>query len=197
MTDDDPVLSEMVRNELTHLQRVHGRASLLILSGLAEGADRLVVKVARDVPGARFWAILPLPDALFERDFDGAASLADYKALKRQAQRVIEAPFMASRHRIADAGEPRNHQYAWIGAFVAERAQVLLAIWDGAPARGTGGTAHLIDWFLAGETPPIYRISAAPRIPARAGVARTLLHINPITHTIRRTVSRRSSPARW
>ena len=32
-------------------------------------------------------------------------------------------------------GEPRNHQYAWIGAFIAKRSQVLIAIWDGAPAR--------------------------------------------------------------
>jgi len=189
-------LSNIVAKELRAVVRRHKGAPIIILSGLAEGADRLVADVARETLGAGLWAVLPLPDRLYLRDFATAGSIAEYKALKAASQRVIEAPLMGTRRSLARYGEPRNHQYAWIGAFIAKRAQVLIALWDGAPGRGTGGTAHVVDWFLAGSTPRGYRISRAPRVEPRAGVARTLLHINPETHKVARIARRAPSGAR-
>jgi hypothetical protein len=183
---NNPKISALVRKELRRVARAYPRAPLLILSGLAEGADRLVTEVAREDFASELWAILPLPDALYVRDFAKRASVKEYKNLKAAAQRVIEAPLMASRRAVSRYGEPRNHQYAWIGAFIARRAQVLIAIWDGAPARGTGGSAHVVDWFLSGSVPRDYRISRAPRIAARARAVDTLVHINPRTHKVKR-----------
>jgi hypothetical protein len=183
---NDAALAALVGKALRSIARANANAPLLLLSGLAEGADRLVVEAARDAFGAQFWAILPLPDALYTRDFSAAASTAEYKLLKAQALRVIDAPLMSSRRLLTDYGEPRNHQYAWIGAYIAKRAQVLVAIWDGARARGTGGTAEVVDWFLAGKTPPRYRVSRAPRLDGRKDVAKMLIHIDPRTHRLRR-----------
>jgi hypothetical protein len=182
----DPALISIVSRELTKLVRSQGGPPVVVLTGLAEGADRLAIEAARRAVGAQFWAVLPLPDALYVNDFTSPASLADYKSLKAQAQRVIEAPLMASRRQLSGHGAPRDHQYAWAGAYLAKRAQVLIAIWDGAPARGTGGTAQVVDWFLANKTPRAYRIAQAPRIAARREVARTLIHIDPETHKVRR-----------
>lgn len=188
---DDPAISALVRKELRRIARAYPGAPLLILSGLAEGADRLVAEVAREEFDADLWAILPLPDALYEGDFAKRASVKDYKRLKAASQRVVEAPLMASRRAVARYGEPRNHQYAWIGAFIAKRAQVLIAIWDGAPARGTGGSAHVVDWFIKGKVPRAYRISKAPRVPARARLTPTLVHINPRSRKVARRVRSR------
>ncbi len=182
----DARLTDQVTRELKRLARSHDAAQLIILSGLAEGADRLVVDAARDL-GGNYIAVIPLPDALYVRDFAGAASRSEYARLCGAAERVISAPLMAPRRAIAEYGEPRNHQYAWIGAYIAKRSQVLMALWDGAPARGTGGTAQVVEWFLAGKTPPQYRISRAPKLTHRAGVASQLIHINPVTDRIRRT----------
>jgi hypothetical protein len=187
---NDPALSELVGKELGKVVRTYGHAPLLILSGLAEGADRLVANVARDAFGAKLWAILPLPDALYARDFKTAESLADYKALKADAERVIDAPLLASRRPLANYVESRSHQYAWIGTYIAKRAQLLLTIWDGAPARGTAGTAHVIGWFLTGTVPGAYLISRAPRIAARENVTPALIHINSETHKVRRFTRR-------
>jgi hypothetical protein len=162
------------------------RARRSLLSGLAEGADRLVAELARKDFGAGLWAILPLTDVLYVHDFAKRASVKDYERLKAASQRVVEAPLMASRRAVSRYGEPRNHQYAWIGAFIAKRAQVLLAIWDGAPARGTGGTAYVVDWFLSGRVPGAYRISRAPRIPAAKHGAGELVHIDPRTRKVTR-----------
>lgn len=192
IASDDARISAVVRRELSRISRSNRGAPLLVLSGLAQGADRLVAAIAREEFDAQVWAVLPLPDALYQMDFGTRKSIKDYSRLKAAADRVIAAPVLASRRAVAKYGEPRNHQYAWIGAFIAKRSQVLIAIWDSAPARGTGGTAHVVDWFLSGRVPGSYRISKAARVPARARVARTLVHIHPRT----RKVTRRRSRAR-
>lgn len=190
IASDDARISAVVRKELARITRANPGAPLLILSGLAEGADRLVADIAREEFDAEIWAILPLPDALYEVDFGSRKSIKDYRRLKAAAARVIAAPLLASRRAVSKYGEPRNHQYAWIGAFIAKRAQVLIAIWDGAPARGTGGTAFVVDWFLSGRVPGSYRISKAPRVPARARVAKALIHIHPRTRKVKQRRSR-------
>lgn len=181
----DARIGALVRREIGRLSRRYGNAPLLILSGLAEGADRLVVDAAQASGGAHI-AVLPLPDALYEQDFSTRKSRGDYARLRSSAKRVIAAPLLASRRAIAEHGEPRNRQYAWIGAFIAKRADVLIALWDGAPSRGTGGTAQVVDWYLADRTPPQYRISRAPRLTRQSGIAAELVHINPTTRRVRR-----------
>ncbi len=185
-TSDDPKISSLVRKELRRIVRAGRGAPLLILSGLAEGADRLVAHVAREAFDAALWAILPLPDALYLRDFSKRASIKEYNSLKTAAKRIIEAPLMASRRAVSRYGEPRNHQYAWIGAFIARRAQVLVALWDGSPARGTGGTEQVVNWFLSGRVPREYCISRAPCVRRRARASNMLVHINPETHKVKR-----------
>lgn len=191
----DDALTQLVARELAKLARRYGDAPLLVLSGLAEGADRLVADAARALGGSHI-AVLPLPDALYRRDFASAASRSAFAGLRAASERVIAAPLLSARRALEGNGEPRNHQYAWIGAYIAKRAQVLLAIWDGAPPRGTGGTAQVVEWFLAGTTPRGYRISRAPRLKGRDGVTRELIHILPATRKVRRIACRNTSPAR-
>lgn len=191
----DAALIKLIGRELARVARANDGAPLLVLSGLAEGADRIVVEAARAL-GTTYRAIVPLPDALYLKDFADGASRADYAALCANAERVVTAPLMASRRALETEGEPRNHQYAWIGAYIAKRAQVLIALWDGMPARGTGGTAHVVDWFLAGRVPRSYNISRAPRLAERSGVAGELIHINPSTLKVRRAPRRLGSGAR-
>ncbi len=183
---NDQRLVQLIERELTRIARTTGGAPLLILSGLAEGADRLVVDAARRALGGTYWAVLPLPDALYSRDFATAASRAEYDAFKAAARRVIKAPLMASRRALDGYSEPRNQQYAWSGAYIAKRSQVLIALWDGKPARGTGGTAQVVDWFLTNRTPRSYRISRAPQIRHMEGVAEELVHVNPASHKVSR-----------
>jgi hypothetical protein len=182
----DAKIAALVRKELRRISRTHKDAPLVILSGLAEGADRLVAEVARKDFGAELWAILPLPAPLYVKDFAKHASVKDYERLKAASRRVIEAPLMASRRAVSRYGESRNHQYAWIGAFIAKRAHVLLAIWDGAPARGTGGTAQVVDWFLSERVPGAYAISKAPRIPAPKRASGELVCIDPRNRKVTR-----------
>ncbi len=191
----DARLMHLVMRELKKVVRRHGDAPLLVLSGLAEGADRLVVDAAQKL-GGRFVAVLPFPGTLYEQDFSGSASRAEYASLCGTATRVIPAPLMDTRRAVMEQGEPRNRQYAWSGAYIAKRAQTLIAIWDGELARGTGGTAEVVAWYLADKTPPAFRISQAPRLSGCKGVAPELIHIDPVTLKVRRIARQKPSARR-
>ncbi len=41
---------------------------------------------------------------------------------------------------------------------IADHSHVLFVIWDGLPARGTGGTAHQVEWFERGHSPVEYSL---------------------------------------
>jgi hypothetical protein len=99
---------------------------------------------------------------------------------------VIEAPILSKGRKWRAYTEERNHQYAWGGAFVAKNADVLFAVWDGEPARGTGGTAHVVDWFLAGRTPRRYAMSRVRMRPKASPYRAKLIHVNPKTLSVRR-----------
>lgn len=152
---------------------------MLLLTALAEGADRLVARIARDAFNADIVAVLPLPEVHYIRDFAAATSRRQFKALLTSAAQVYRAPLLAP-----TGPDPNSAQYAWAGGFIARRCDVLIAIWDGEPARGHGGTAEVVQWFLTQTTPDHLQLDRAPAVH-RAGVPRCLIHINPVDHTYR------------
>lgn len=127
--------------------------SFLIVSSLAEGADRLVAEVGL-ARGGRLLAILPFARAEFARDFATAASVAEFGALLDCAAETIELPG-------ARGGHATDAAYEAAAATVLAHADVLLAIWDGEPGRGIGGTAHTVASATAQGIPVVW-IAARP-----------------------------------
>ena len=156
----------------------------VVLSSLAEGADRLVARVAMEELSAELIAVLPMPQNEYERDFLIEESKAEFRSFLSRACFVKEASIPegdacdASR---ALEGEQRNRQYARAGAIVADHAQVLFAIWDGKPARGRGGTGDQVAWFERGDAPneySLYKEAMSPLDPLEPGL---LIRIDPAT----------------
>jgi hypothetical protein len=176
----------LIRGELKRIRRAHPDTPVVVISALAEGADRLVASLARQILGARLLAALPMPADAYEKDFSTAASRREFRKLLKSADAVIEGPLLSKGRKWRGYSEERNHQYAWGGAYVAKNADVLFALWDGKPARGTGGTAHVVDWFLAGRTPRRYRMSRSRMRRRASPYAARLIHVNPEKLTVRR-----------
>jgi hypothetical protein len=109
------------------------RTTLRVISSLAEGADRIVVHEVLRRTGSSLEAVLPLPQQEYEEDF-AAASRAEFRHLLLRADTVTELNPVAG----------RDVAYARAGDAVLDRCDVLLAVWDGAPARGEGGTANVV-----------------------------------------------------
>ncbi|MDT7542367.1 MAG: hypothetical protein QOE33_2271 [Acidobacteriota bacterium] len=138
---------------------------VVLLSSLAEGADRLVARVAL-ARGARLVAVLPMPRALYEEDFASDASKDEFRALLRSAERTIEiAPRSAAPASTLD----RREQYALAGAYIARHTHALIALWDGQPSKRTGGTADAVRFMLEG-VPARYGGAHGPLDPPRGAV---------------------------
>jgi len=105
-----------------------------VISALAEGADRLVVRRLLAKPGTRLVAVLPLAANDYETDFSTVGSRHDFRSLLDRADEVVEVAPTAS----------RDAAYAAAGREVLNRADVLVTIWDGQDAEGQGGTGAIV-----------------------------------------------------
>lgn len=181
----DPRLVECLRGELLRLRQTYPHSPFLIVSGLAEGADRLVARLAMESAAAKLVAILPFPEAEFRKDFNSTASQNEFSELLKQAQAVVVAPQREAVEALRVPGAARNRQYARAGAYVVEQAQVLLAVWDGQPARGIGGTGDVVQWRLSGDLPVEFsalmeqRNVLWPKPPTR------LIHVHPTSYEVK------------
>jgi hypothetical protein len=168
--EDVPSLEGLVRTIVEDVRRQYPHSPLVVLSPLAEGADRLVARVALAL-GARLIVPLPLPAALYEQDFATAESREEFHRMLQQAESVFELPLVHgnSAAGIAAQGEQRDRQYAQVGAFLARHCQVFLALWDGvSDGAAPGGTADVVRFRLEGA-PGRYDPAASPLAFASIG----------------------------
>ncbi len=119
---------------------------LVAVSSLAEGADRLVAHELLAEPGARLEAVLPLARSDYARDFHDTESRREFRRLLDLASQVRQAP----------AHETREEAYEWAGRQVVDRCDALIAVWDGEPSRGRGGTAEIVRYARDHGVPRVW-----------------------------------------
>jgi hypothetical protein len=106
----------------------------IALSSIAGGSDQLFVQQARD-SGLAWHAILPMTRAEFAKDFTP------------QGWEAVEQMLAAADHvRTIDENGDRKDGYLDCGIETVNGADVLIAVWDGEPARGKGGTADVVEY---------------------------------------------------
>lgn len=111
-----------------------GGAPAAVVSSLAEGADRLVAERGLARPGWSLEVVLPLDPDDYERDFAAGSSVATFRSLLAAADAVERVP-----------PQPTREDAYWAaGLAVLDRSDVLVAVWDGRPARGRGGTGEVV-----------------------------------------------------
>ncbi len=155
-----PAVREALRGITERLPGAGAEPRLLVVSALAEGADRLVAREVLTHPGARLEVALPQPPEAYLADFGTAESEAEFTELLRLASSVWQAP----------AGKTREEGYQRAGHYVVDRSDAVIALWDGEPARGQGGTATVVAYAhergvplvwvptTGDSAPPVYQI---------------------------------------
>jgi len=121
---------------------------LLLLTGLAEGADQLVADAALDC-GAYLAAVLPLPKAIYRSQMEEPAR-AEFDRLLARSSLVIDLPLKSSHEELADSEEARARQYSDLADFIGLHCQALIALWDGEDSSRPGGTFEVVRSVLAG-----------------------------------------------
>jgi len=114
------------------------------LSSAAAGGDLLFAETCSDlhVPVRVF---LPVPKEQFRNDFD--------KASWARVERVLENALSVE---VIGAGEELTERYYECGIETVGQSQLLIALWDGAPSHGLGGTADMVHFAKEQGRPVIW-----------------------------------------
>ena len=149
-----PGIEAAVRTLLEDLGERFPNRPLKVMSPLAEGADRIVALLAESL-GIELIVPLPMPETLYSQDFESSNSWAEFGRLSREASELITLPYAPgnSEHNVAYYGPERNRQYAEVGAWVAARSDILVAIWDGKVIEDLGGTGQVVEFRRDGTMP--------------------------------------------
>lgn len=139
---DAAAVARVIRAELEALRR-GSTQEWIALSSVAHGGDQIFVEQARAL-GLSWHAILPLPAPEFAKDF-AAAEWAGVEQMLAQAEHV---------HVVTENGT-REDAYLDCGIETVNGADVLIALWDGEPARGKGGTADVVAYARAHGKPTL------------------------------------------
>jgi len=140
-----PELESGIEETIRRIEQAFPDRYLTVFSPLAVGADRLVARKLLEREATRLIAVLPVPAEDYLNDF-GPTDLhhVDYESaelrqefrhwISQRAIEVIQMPPSAS----------RDEAYEKTGFYIAEHSDVMIAVWDGLPSQGRGGTAEIV-----------------------------------------------------
>lgn len=103
------------------------------VSSLAAGADQLFATVILEQDGS-LHAIIPCRG--YERTFSEPESLKHFRLVLARAQKIETLPYP----------KPSEEAFLDAGRSVVNNSDLLIAVWDGQPAAGKGGTADIVDY---------------------------------------------------
>ena len=139
--DDLSAIKAEISKRLIKLKEKYQGQSICLLSGLAEGADRLVVEIGLQL-GIPYKAILPMAFSKYIADFETQASLDEFNYLLKQAISIEVLPTITQ---LTD--ENRNLCYQQLAVYLANNTDVLMALWDGDTTEKPGGTSQVVRYF--------------------------------------------------
>jgi hypothetical protein len=135
-----------LKEHLTNLQKVYLDKELLILTPLADGADRLIAQVALDMR-IKYDVILPMVKEIYIKDFSNnskkkfnhfLAHARDIKTINLYAANTIELISKSSTH--------RNFQYRQVGREIVKMSDEMIIISDGVENNKMGGTMDIANY---------------------------------------------------
>jgi hypothetical protein len=153
------LLVEQVGRALLERERdcfAPGPPCLRFVSPIADGADQIAAELAVEL-GWELQAILPFARDEYRATLASPSARARFDKLLARATCLLELP-----------GDPLNglDAYVMTGRATVAHCDVLIAIWDGKPPRGRGGTAEVVQVALTRGT-AIIHVPLDPRGEAR------------------------------
>jgi len=120
-----PRIAHDLREQLAHEPELVG------VSSLSAGADQLFASSVLSL-GEQLEIVIPSDG--YESTFDEPSTVRQYRLFLRRATVVHQLAFH----------EPSEIAFLEAGKEVVKRSDRLIAIWDGKPAQGLGGTADIV-----------------------------------------------------
>jgi hypothetical protein len=146
----DPQAWDWVRSELDNFLSQTSRP-LIGITSLAIGADQLFAKSALQ-HGGKLNVIVPFEG--YEKNFSEGPERNEYYRLLNAASKTEVLQKMSS----------DEENYYATGRRIVDLSDILLAIWDGKPAAGLGGTGDIVEYAHRAD--------------------KSIIHINPLLKTV-------------
>jgi hypothetical protein len=193
--DGVPQLQRYVDDFLSDVRQHLPNTELRIMTGMAHGADLLVVRAALQA-GWKIDAALPLPLQRHLEDFDSESAAELRAVLADPAVTCTVLPAPAGADIDAKHGAGRSVFYSNLTQALIESTDLLLAIWDGTVSSRPGGTAdtvrrylevgsHFVYWIPAQRSGTVDSASGGPTY--LSGVGDTLQHFgSKMPHALER-----------
>jgi hypothetical protein len=116
-----------------------------VLSPLAEGADRLVAsEILTHEKDAQLEVVLPFDKDEYVKDFPGTR--AEFESLLGRSKRTKQL----------GGKNTREQRYTSVGRYVVDHCDVLIALWNGQPAAGKGGTGEIVQYARGTDCPLLW-----------------------------------------
>lgn len=148
-------IARRLRLVLAALKQGVRRGRPQAITSIAEGSDRLFADAALAL-GYRLAVLLPFASADYETTFSDKSATGHYRALLAAAAEV---------NALAGTLEDSKAAYEVVGRAMVDQSDIIIAVWDGKPAAGRGGTPEIIEYAVAQGKPVIWINAARLRLP--------------------------------
>lgn len=166
--DDIPKLKTVFRGIISEFMKKYPSTPLVLLSSLAEGADRLAAEVGIELG---IEVVVPLPFQIdeYKKDFLTETSCSEFDTLIAQTKSRFVIPFAEGvTAENINLKYSRDSQYGQVGGYISHNSQVLIAFWDGVHLDLQGGTSSVVRMKLEGND-ELEDVSRNPLDPPDSG----------------------------
>lgn len=141
---------------------IEGTRDLVGVTSLAVGADSVFAELVLKA-GGKLLVIVPFAEYALE--FQNQEDKVKYEHFLRSAEQV----------ETLNSSTTKEKAYYSAGKYLVDTSERIIAVWDGKPAAGLGGTGDIVEYAVEVST-PVY-------------------HLNPETHTVNYIYNQGSEPA--
>jgi hypothetical protein len=127
-------LSYSIRSVLDWMIHEHANIEIQLFSALAEGSDQLVAQIALSYPGIKLVVPLPLAEEQYLQEFASDIGRKSFNELTQSADKMFMLP--------AQVDRPTAYEY--LGNYLLDHCDVLIAIWNGVYSLKKGGTGEVV-----------------------------------------------------
>lgn len=158
-SEDLGAIEQAVRAAMIDLQRRCPHSPFWLMSGLAEGADSIAARCALEL-GWQVHAVMPVSLEDHESSLSSAQARDAFHTLLSRCASLTILPL---------SSDAPDQKYLDVAGYLCQQGQWLIAVWDGKPSEGPGGTADVVRLFEQGmvnaagtlpDTGPVIHISA-------------------------------------
>ncbi|HEU5482765.1 MAG TPA: DUF4231 domain-containing protein, partial [Sphingomicrobium sp.] len=147
------------------------------ISPLADGTDQIAARIALEL-GFELDVVLPFDRETYRRELADDASRATFDELLEKASCILELP--------GEHDDPVD-AYVMTGRATIAHCDLMLAVWDGLPPRGRGGTGEIVELAVINGTPVVH-VPIDSKEPSR--LLWSAFDPTVVTHRVEKTTER-------